>query len=471
MNIQVKNTELDTYLKSLLGHHYSYFLSAPLEPTAIRTNTLKSTTNQIRGLLNKYQYDFNPISFNPDGFSLKSDPLPLSHSLAFFEGVFQYQGISSQLPAIVLDARPGERVLDMTAAPGSKSSQLAAMLAGKGELVLNDSSYPRLQGLQTNMQRSGTVNHIVLKQRGENLSRIYHEYFDKVLLDAPCTALGTYFSTSEKYHWWSEKKLEKLSTLQYQLMVSAIKCLRIGGELVYSTCSVAPEENELMIEKIIRKYPLEVIDIDPKIRDQFESGWTTYKNKSIGKDLEKSMRIWPHLHSKEGFFVIKLKKNSGIIEEKKPTSADLIYPETHDSPKIHEVLQKITKTWGISEQIWQQYRFILTKTRLWMINPLIQSIPDDNFVSAGLLLGEERLNGWKLVNGSAQYLSDYITKRRLKLSENELVALFQQGKIKYRNLKHDYYVLEFDGRIIGSLYHEKGEIRIRLPHLFTRFRI
>ena len=471
MTKKLKNLELDEYLKSLLGEQYTAFLSAQPEPTAIRTNSLKTSSMKIRELLTKFRYDYEPISFNPDGFILKSDHLPLSHSLAFFEGLFQYQGISSQLPPLVLDVKPGDRVLDMTAAPGSKSTQLAAMLGNKGELVLNDSSFYRLPALQANMQRSGAINHLVIKQRGENLSRVFPEYFDKILLDAPCTALGTYFSKSEKYSWWSVKRLDKLSKLQYQLMVSAIKCLRIGGEMVYSTCSVSPEENELIIEKFMNKYPVSVEKISPIFKSKFDSGLTLYNNSPISNEMEKSLRIWPHVHSFEGFFVIKLKKTARVVPEKESIPADTMMTNSADYPEINEVLKNLSDSWGINAKIWKNYRYILTKTRLWMLSPNIKGVPSENFVSGGLLLGEKRLHGWKLVNGSAQYLSKNITNRRITLSDQELKTLFREGKIKYKNLAEDYYVLDYEGRIIGSLYHEKGALRIRLPHLFTRITV
>jgi len=464
----VKNPELEVYLKSLLGKELDAFLAASAEPTSIRANTLKTSSRHIRQLLKKFKYDFEEISFSPNGFILKSDSLPLSHSLAFFEGLFQYQGISSQLPALILDVQPGERVLDMTAAPGSKSSQLAAMLKQQGELVVNDSSYRRLQALHANVQRSGAINHYVLKQRGENLSRLFPEYFDKILLDAPCTALGTYFSKSEKYSWWSEKKMEKLSKLQYQLMVSAIKSLKIGGEIVYSTCSVAPEENELLIERIIKKYPLSIQTISKDFKSKFEDGWTSYNDSRISDEMKGSLRVWPHIHSIEGFFVVKLKKTAKVYLEKEPEPVDFMITHTPDHPKINQVLKHLSDSWGIDPKIWTNYRYILTKTRLWMMGSDIERIPTENFVSAGLLLGEERLNGWKLVNGSAQYLSENITNRRLTLSDPEIKTLFKEGKVQYKNLPEDYYVLDYNGRIIGSVYHEKGTLRMRLPHLFTR---
>jgi len=106
-----------------------------------------------------------------------------------------------------------------------------------------------------------------------------------------------------------------------------------------------------------------------------------------------------------------------------------------------------------------------------MLSPNIKGVPSENFVSGGLLLGEKRLHGWKLVNGSAQFLTKNSTNRRITLSDQELKTLFREGKIKYKNLAEDYYVLDYEGRIIGSLYHEKGALRIRLPHLFTRITV
>jgi 16S rRNA (cytosine1407-C5)-methyltransferase len=465
---EVKNPDLEGYLKALLGDELDAFLTAPAEPTSIRANTLKSSSKHIHRLLKKYKYDFEAISFNPKGFILKSDPLPLSHSLAFFEGLIQYQGVSSQLPALILDVQPGERVLDMTAAPGSKSSQLAAMLNQQGELVINDSSYLRLQALQANMQRCGAINHYVLRQRGENLSRLYPEYFDKILLDAPCTALGTYFSTSEKYGWWSANKLEKLSKLQYQLMVSAIKSLKIGGEIVYSTCSVAPEENELLIEKIINKYPVSIQLISEDYKSKFENGWTSYNDSKISEEMKRSLRIWPHIHSIEGFFVVKLKKTDKLYSEKEPEPVDFMITHSSDHPEINKVLIHLSDSWGIDPEIWTNYRYILTKTRLWMMGSDIERVPTENFVSGGLLLGEKRLNGWKLVNGSVQYLAENIKNRRIILSENEIITLFREGKVIFKNMSDDYHILEYEGRAIGSLYHENGMLRMRLPHMFTR---
>ena len=467
MNNPKFNTHLDNYLESLLGLEKEAFLSAPAEPIALRVNALKSSDKQFQDFLAKRNYIVEKLKFNEIGYVLEDDKLSLSHSLAFFEGNFQYQGISSQIPAIVLDPKPGEKVLDMTAAPGSKATQMAAMMKQKGILVVNDSSQRRLQGLQTNMQRCGALNFYILKHRGEKLSRIYPEYFDKILIDAPCSALGTLSTNRQVRHWWSEKKLEKLSKLQYQLLVSAFKSLKVGGEMVYSTCSVAPEENEQVVEKMLWKFPLQITDIDVTISESFERGWTRYKDQKLPDDLVKAVRVWPHKHHQEGFFVINLIKTAEWNDGSEAVQVNWRETRSHKDSPVAIILEKLSEQWGIDEKIWQKYRYILTRERIWIVSAEIERVPDENFISAGILLGEKRISGWKLTNSSAQMLSDYILKRKLNLPNPVLSELFREGRVSYPGLENGYYVLEFENRTIASLFADKGNLRIRLPHAFN----
>jgi 16S rRNA (cytosine1407-C5)-methyltransferase len=462
-----KNDALNAYLQSLLGKDFSAYLEAPGEPSAIRINTLKSTNKQFLAFLDKNRVEYKKIPFNKDGYILKSDDLPLSHSLAFFEGAFQYQGLSSQLPAIVLNAKQGERVLDMAAAPGSKSTQLAALMGGQGELVLNDISRRRLQPLHVNMQRSGASNYYILKIRGENLSRLYPEYFDKILVDAPCTALGTLSTNNEVFSWWSLEKLKKLSKIQYQMLLSAIKSLKVGGELVYSTCSIAPEENELLIEQIIHKFPVKIIDIPENIHSQFNKGWTLYNEHEISKQMNKATRIWPHSQSMEGFFVIKLKKTDRLEKTNLRKPVPMRNTLSSDNPEIEKILENLSFRWGIPDDVWKSFRYILTKSKIWMIGKGIEKIPIEGFVSGGLLLGEKRISGWKLVNSSVQVLSEHISKGRISITDQALKILFREGEVKVRNLDADYYILDVNGKAVGSLYHKDGTVRLHLPHAFN----
>ena len=164
----------------------------------------------------------------------------------------------------------------------------------------------------------------------------------------------------------------------------------------------------------------------------------------------------------------KLQKTSSLGSSQVDESVQWKETQPADAAQLKPVLNNLSKRWGIGQEIWQNYRYILTKKRIWMVNREIKSVPDNNFISAGLLLGENRLSGWKLSNASVQKLSDQITERRMTLPDTSFQTLFAQGSVTIENLKEDYYVLEVKDRAIGMLYHEKGTVRLRLPHRFNK---
>jgi NOL1/NOP2/sun family putative RNA methylase len=461
------NTQLHLYLHNLLGGDAGAFLNSPVEPSAIRVNTLKTNVDAFKKFLGRLKQSYRSIPFTETGLIIENDELPLSHTLAFFKGHFQYQGISSQLPVVLLNVRPGQRVLDMTAAPGSKSTQLAAIMKNKGELILNDFSSSRLQALNVNMQRSGATNFYILNLRGERLGLMYPEYFDKILLDAPCTALGTLAASREVASWWNASKMIKLTRVQYHLLVSAIKALKVDGELVYSTCSITPEENEMLIQKILAEYPVQIVTMPQSMQSLFSQGLTKYENQVFDRSMKKAIRIWPHLHQMEGFFSVKLKKFDSMEKGVRKLNSDFTNTRKHDDQQVHDILMNITQLWGISDEVWPDYRYILTKTRIWMLSDVIEKILNKSFISGGILLAEKRLSGWKLTNASIQILSKYITKRRLYLPQADLRKLFAEGKIRYTQSPGGYYALENENEIIAALYIDGNEMRTRLPHAFN----
>ncbi len=459
-----ENKFLKAYLKDLLGDQITRFWNARPEPRAIRVNTIKTTVAEVKKRLEQWNVPFRPVSFNPEGLIIEDDRLPLSQTLDFFLGKFYYQGVSSQLPAVVLNPQKGDKVLDLAASPGSKSTQMAAMMDNTGFLVLNDVSMKRIQALNTNIQNIGSVNYAIYRQPGERIGNILPEYFDKVLLDAPCSALGIIHSHPEVYSWLSAKRLAKIVEQQRQLLVSAYKALKVGGEMVYSTCSISPEENEELIQFMLDHYPLEIVEIAPEIHKLFLPGLTEYQNKSFTPDMTKAIRILPHLHEMEGFFVVKLRKTGRRHKAVKTyrTFKTLAY----NHPDVEDDLRQISEQWGIPEDTWQRYRYIKTRDRLWMVNTQIKNIPEENFLNAGLLLGEKRIFGWKLPNDSIQYFSRWITKRHLAVSEEQLRELFNTGMTNVPGVEKGYYALSWQGQAIGSLYVEKQRAKIRLMHRF-----
>ena len=182
-----KNPLLEKYLRNLLGNEYEIFLCASPEPRCIRLNALKPAyVNILRNLID-LGAEFTPLDFSDLGYSIKSEQNNISQSLDFFKGNFTFQGASSQLPPIILDPRPCEKVLDMAASPGSKTTQLAALMQNKGILIVNDSNRNRMTALNANTQRCGVFNHCIYYLEGERLGRLFPQYFDKVLLDTPCS--------------------------------------------------------------------------------------------------------------------------------------------------------------------------------------------------------------------------------------------------------------------------------------------
>ena len=460
-----ENKQLKAYLKSILGDQITNFWNAKPEPRAIRVNTLKTTTKKMERRLEELGVKFRTVPFNLLGLIIENDDLPLSQTIDFFLGKFYYQGVSSQIPALILNPQPGDKVLDMTASPGSKSTQMAALMENKGFLVLNDVSMKRLQALNTNIQKVGAVNYAAYRQPGERIGNLLPEYFDKVLLDAPCTALGIIHSHPEVYSWWTYRRMQKIIEKQRKLLISAFKALKVGGEMVYSTCSIAPEENEELIQFMLNNYPLEILEVEKHWHQRFLPGFTEYNGKLFDTGMSNAIRVLPHVHEMEGFFVIKLRKTQKRHKEK--TNFNTFKTLGIDDSSIKEDLSQISEQWGIPPYHWPNYRYIKTRDRIWMVNNQMEEIPQESFLNAGLLLGEKRITGWKLPNDSIQYFSPFITKRHLELTEEQLREIFKTGMVSVPQADDGYFALSYNGQAIGSLYITNKRAKIRLMHRFN----
>jgi NOL1/NOP2/sun family putative RNA methylase len=463
----LRNSELAEYLENLLGVDLKNFLEADPELKSIRINTLKIKNLTESGILHRIEKSLKPLSFSNAGYSLLNEIKSLSQSIDFFKGYFAFQGASSQIPPIVLNPQPAEKVLDMAAAPGSKTTQIAALMKNKGTLILNDYNISRMQALNTNTQKTGMINHCVYYLAGERLGRIFPETFDKVLLDAPCTGLGTIATHKEVLGWWSYEKLKKLTTLQKQLLISAIKTVKVEGEIVYSTCSVAPEENELLLNEILDKYPVEIVAIDNKGLNFSDDGITQYNGLKLDSSLQNARRIWPHKHGMEGFFIARLKKNGTYYNTHDTEKQEYISTLDMSDPLVSDILENISEAWGINSTYWKEYRFLTTRKRIWMFNNEIKRIIKHGFTNGGLLLAEKRENLWKLTHQSVQFFNEKITGRRINISHTRLKTLFQTGSCPTAEEENGYYVMDYQNKPSAILYIQDKIIKIKLPHPFN----
>jgi len=280
-------------------------------PVTIRTNTLRTNRRDLAQLLINRGVNLEPIGkWSKVGLQVFESSVPIGATPEYLAGHYMLQAASSFLPVIALDPRPGEKCLDMSAAPGGKTTFMSAMMKNTGTLFANDSSKARCKSLMANVSRMGCHNVIISNHDARDFPKVMGG-FNRVLLDAPCSGTGVISKDASVKNNKSEKDLLLLSHLQKQLILCAIDSVSPhspnGGYLVYSTCSVTVEENESVIDYALKKRP-NVKLVDTNIGFGKE-GFVRFRGKIFNPSLKLTRRFYPHVHNVDGFFVAKLKVN------------------------------------------------------------------------------------------------------------------------------------------------------------------
>lgn len=282
--------------------------------TSFRPNTLKTDFKTVEYELNSAGFELEKIEWL-QAFVLKNKGLrELEEQPLYQSGSLYVQGLSSQIPPIILDPQPSDAVLDVAAAPGSKTTQLAALMKNQGMILANDTSTIRLYKLKANLEKLGVENVRTQRGLGEVVWRRFPEVFDRVLVDVPCSMEGRFNLHKPKtLENWSVKKIKELSHRQKNMLRSAVSATKPGGVLVYSTCTLAPEENEAVIDWILHKEKGKVILEDVVIPEGITSpAVLAWQNKTYHPSIVKTKRILPSRYY-EGFFVAKLRKVSSTM--------------------------------------------------------------------------------------------------------------------------------------------------------------
>ncbi|OGE31803.1 hypothetical protein A2631_01575 [Candidatus Daviesbacteria bacterium RIFCSPHIGHO2_01_FULL_44_29] len=301
-----------------------------IRPTTFRANTLKISASDLKIKLKEAGLPFEKVGWRsgapssellPEAFILQDTPQRvLTENDIYNQGLVYVQSLSSMIPPLVLDPQPGELILDLTAAPGSKTTQIAALMKNTGQIIANDKSRVRLFKLEANLKLQGVTNSQITYLDGKDLWRKYPEYFDKTLVDVPCSMEGRFLSTYEKsYRDWTEKKVRELSALQKFLIRAGVTATKVGGLVVYSTCTISPEENESVIDWLLEKEQgkVEVEEISLGIPESYPA-LVSWQGKTYHPQVKLTLRILPTALT-EGFFVAKLRK----VASNKPTKSVL----------------------------------------------------------------------------------------------------------------------------------------------------
>ena len=286
-------------------------------PTTFRANTLKTTVRTVREVLEQQGLKADLVSWYPDAMVLARGRLrDLQETDIYKKGEIYVQSLNSMLPPLALDPQPGENILDLTAAPGSKTTQMACLMKNQGRITANDNNKVRFFKLRANLEMQGVgIAHTSLKF-GETFGREHPEEYDRVLLDTPCSAEGR-FNVREpsSYGFWKIKKVKEMAGKQKKLLYSALMALKPGGTLVYSTCTYAPEENEGVLEWALSKFGkgIGIEQVRFSIPNQMP-GLSSWAGMSFDAAVRNSVRIVP-TQNMEGFFVARIKKSASYLEK------------------------------------------------------------------------------------------------------------------------------------------------------------
>ena len=309
-------------MQHMLGAEYAEFLASYDQPpdVGLRINTLKLSVNDFQSLS---PFDLFPIPWVPAGFRVPPETRPGKHPY-HVAGLYYLQDPAAMAVAELINPQPGERILDLAAAPGGKTSHMAALMKGQGLLVANDLNQRRAQVMAKNLERWGAQNIVVLNESPSRLVDHFGAYFDRVLVDAPCSGEGMFRKDPSACKDWLPDVVESYAMRQDTIMAHAAHLVQPGGVLVYATCTFAPREDEGTIARFLDQHPDFELASPPNFAG-FSSGrpeWIDAEWRGAQQpDVAKAVRIWPHKAPGEGHFIAILRKSdqADVVSQGWPT--------------------------------------------------------------------------------------------------------------------------------------------------------
>jgi NOL1/NOP2/sun family putative RNA methylase len=286
---------------------FEAFLDAMQRPLrrTFRVNTLKATRGQVLDLLADLKPQ--PLPWYELGFSLDEGE-GLGKRIEHFIGLIYVQEAASMAPPLILQPRPGERVLDIAAAPGSKTTEMSAMMRNTGIIISNDPSPTRVRGLLGNVDRAGCLNVAVCRMDGSSLGRAVAGSCDRVLVDAPCSSEGTIRKSAKVLDRWSVAEIERFPSIQKRLILAGYLALRPGGVMVYSTCTIAPEENEAVVAHLLARQPEAEVQEAELPGLKMRPGLREWGRESFPEAVSRCRRILPQDNDTEPFFLALMRR-------------------------------------------------------------------------------------------------------------------------------------------------------------------
>jgi NOL1/NOP2/sun family putative RNA methylase len=414
-------------MQDLLGEEFPAFLAVYQQPPVIglRLNTLKLSPRTWQPLS---PYPLSPVPWCPAGFILgQSLPDPASPPFSpgkhpfHAAGLYYLQDPSAMAAAELLAPRPGERVLDLAAAPGGKTTHLAALMEGQGLLVANEIHPQRAWDLAENLERFGAHNAVILNETPARLAAQFGSFFDRVLLDAPCSGEGMFRKSPIARQEWKPGLVQSCALRQGDILTSAAQLVRPGGWLAYTTCTFAPQENEAVIDRFLNAHPDFQLSALP-FRAGFEPARPEWVTPPSTHSLERAMRLWPHRLAGEGHFIGILHKDDGLSTKEamlKPNT--LRRPDTAARQDFNAFWQQ-TMTTPAPEQLHQSGSYI------YQLTPGLPDLGDLKQLHPGWWLGSAKTGRFEPSHALALGIQASHAQRALDLDPSDpLLSAYLRG--------------------------------------------
>ena len=407
-------------MRNLLGDEYEEFLNCYRKPHygGIRINTLKISPEEFEHLC---PFSIKKIPWISNGYYYDLNEQPARHPY-YYGGLYYIQEPSAMTPASLLPVKPGEKVLDLCAAPGGKSTELGTKLKGKGLLVSNDISSSRAKALLKNIELFGIANALVLSESPSKLAQVFPEFFDKILVDAPCSGEGMFRKSPSIMQNWEQYGVEYYNKLQKEIIIHAARMLKPGGMMLYSTCTFSPEENEGTIAYLLKECPeFHVVEALPDTEERKRLG-ISYDGFDRGRpewvggpdELKHCIRLWPHKIDGEGHFIALLKKgekaeySDDVLSDKTLSGYGLSQNKAKLTDEAVEFLMKI-KPLSDPDGLLDHSRIYIQQERVYLVPEGFEEKKGLRTLRQGLYLGDMKKNRFQPSQALAMALksSDY----------------------------------------------------------------
>lgn len=462
--------EFINHIKAILPSHLKMedFIRCCQQPLrkCIRVNTLKISIDEFLQRVAPLHWQLTPVPWCETGFWIQrpdeqENNLPLGNTAQHMAGLFYIQEASSMMPPETLfdQLTSMDMVLDMTAAPGSKSTQIAAKMNNQGLLVANELSASRIKSLSANLQRCGVSNTAISHFDASVFGRWLPETFDAILLDAPCSGEGGVRKDADALKNWSVSHLNDIASIQKQLIISAFNALKSGGELVYSTCTLNQQENQQVIQHLQQTFPndVEIIKLDalfPRADDCVTD--------------EGFLHVWPQVFDSEGFFVAKIRKIHGGSHEPAPAKYGK-FPFTPSSRKDASALQDyLAEQFSLSLN--KHYSVYQRDKEFWLFPTAYLPVAEKmRFQRAGVKIADQHRNGFRITHEFVLAWGQQAEKNKQHLNESQLVSFYKGQDFAVDALVGTgEQILCYQDSPVGLGKVVKGKIKNGLPRELVR---